>query len=215
MATLTSNSLDNCNSIPDFIPAGTRMTFNNTSAPTSWTKDTTSYNNRALRLVTGTATPGGTTAFTSVFPGTQRPVGGSINAANSAATFGQTTISVSIGAVNSFPTWSIQATTISEPLMSSHTHTNQRHVRQSTNSAPQTGGVNMLKAPVETAFFDQSGGGGSHSHSKPAGGNHDHTAPVTAHGHPLSSSGPHPHGFTAPAQDFAIAYVDVITCSKN
>jgi hypothetical protein len=48
-------------------PSGTRMLFQQTSAPTGWTKDTTSVDNRALRVVSGTAGSGGTTPFTSVF----------------------------------------------------------------------------------------------------------------------------------------------------
>lgn len=48
-------------------PTGTAMLFVQTAAPTGWTKDTSSHNNKALRVVTGTASSGGTTAFTSVF----------------------------------------------------------------------------------------------------------------------------------------------------
>ena len=45
-------------------PSGTRMSFQQTSAPTGWTKDTTAaINDSMLRLVTGTASSGGTTAF--------------------------------------------------------------------------------------------------------------------------------------------------------
>jgi len=45
-------------------PAGTRMSFQQTTAPTSWTKDTTAaINDSMLRLVTGSASSGGTTAF--------------------------------------------------------------------------------------------------------------------------------------------------------
>jgi hypothetical protein len=45
-------------------PTGTRMSFQQTSAPTGWTKDTTAaINDSILRLVTGTASSGGTTAF--------------------------------------------------------------------------------------------------------------------------------------------------------
>lgn len=47
-------------------PSGTKMLFQQTAAPTGWTKDTT-HNNKALRLVTGTVSTGGSTAFTSVF----------------------------------------------------------------------------------------------------------------------------------------------------
>jgi hypothetical protein len=66
MAVLGSTSLTGCNSIPDFIAGGSLMLFQQTTAPTNWTKGTT-HNNKALRVVTGTATPGGSTAFTTVF----------------------------------------------------------------------------------------------------------------------------------------------------
>jgi hypothetical protein len=49
-----------------YLPTGTAMMFVQTSAPTGWTKSTT-HNNKALRVVSGTASSGGTTAFTSVF----------------------------------------------------------------------------------------------------------------------------------------------------
>ena len=47
--------------------AGTRMMFAQTSAPTGWTKDTTNYNNYAIRVVTGTASTGGSVDFTTAF----------------------------------------------------------------------------------------------------------------------------------------------------
>lgn len=46
--------------------SGTVMLFVQTSAPTGWTKSAT-HNNKALRVVSGTASSGGSTAFTSVF----------------------------------------------------------------------------------------------------------------------------------------------------
>ena len=50
------------------IPTGTRMLFNQTAAPTGWTKETNvAYNNQALRLVTGSVSTGGATGFTTVF----------------------------------------------------------------------------------------------------------------------------------------------------
>lgn len=47
-------------------PSGTRMFFQQTTAPGGWTKDTT-HNDKALRVVSGSVTSGGATAFTSVF----------------------------------------------------------------------------------------------------------------------------------------------------
>ena len=54
--------------------AGTVMLFGQTAAPTGWTKDTTNYNNSALRVVTGSAATGGTVDFTTAFA-SQTPAG--------------------------------------------------------------------------------------------------------------------------------------------
>jgi hypothetical protein len=48
------------------IPAGTAMLFAQTAAPTGWTKSTT-HDNKALRVVSGAASSGGSVAFTSAF----------------------------------------------------------------------------------------------------------------------------------------------------
>ena len=49
-------------------PTGTRMVFQQTSAPTGWTKITnTQYDNAALRFTTGTVGTGGADAFTTHF----------------------------------------------------------------------------------------------------------------------------------------------------
>lgn len=51
---------------PSAFPSGTRLAFQQTSAPTGWTKDTTAaINDSILRLVTGTVGSGGSTAFSS------------------------------------------------------------------------------------------------------------------------------------------------------
>jgi len=47
-------------------PAGTAMLFVQTAAPTGWTKSTT-HNDKALRIVSGTAGTGGSVAFTTAF----------------------------------------------------------------------------------------------------------------------------------------------------
>lgn len=53
-------------SVTNAFPSGTKMLFQQTSAPTGWTKDTT-HNDKALRVVSGSASSGGATAFTTVF----------------------------------------------------------------------------------------------------------------------------------------------------
>lgn len=47
-------------------PAGTVMLFVQSTAPTGWTKSTT-HNNKALRIVSGSVSTGGSDSFTSVF----------------------------------------------------------------------------------------------------------------------------------------------------
>ena len=51
------------------LPAGTIMTFQQTTAPTGWTKITT-YDDYALRVVAGTAGTGGTVGFSAAFSAT-------------------------------------------------------------------------------------------------------------------------------------------------
>jgi hypothetical protein len=48
------------------IPSGTVMLFVQTAAPAGWTKSTTN-NDKALRVVSGTASTGGTVAFSTAF----------------------------------------------------------------------------------------------------------------------------------------------------
>tara|TARA_A100000172_G_scaffold370_1_gene271 strand:+ start:11733 stop:14096 length:2364 start_codon:yes stop_codon:yes gene_type:complete len=59
-------------------PAGTRMLFQQTSAPSGWTKDT-SLNDRALRLVSGSVTNGGDYSFSGRFNTTITTGNGSVS----------------------------------------------------------------------------------------------------------------------------------------
>ncbi len=69
-------------------PAGTAMMLSQTSAPTGWTKST-AHDNKALRLVSGTAGSGGSAAFTTAL-GTPT-VSGSVSLSGSV---GNTTLTV-------------------------------------------------------------------------------------------------------------------------
>jgi hypothetical protein len=74
---LTSNGSVWTSAAAAAFDAGTRMMFAQTAAPTGWTKDTTNYNNHALRVVTGSVTPaGGTVDFTTAF--TSQAVAGTV-----------------------------------------------------------------------------------------------------------------------------------------
>ena len=52
--------------VPSPFPSGTRLLFQQTAAPTGWTKITT-FDNAALRVVSGAASSGGSVNFTSAF----------------------------------------------------------------------------------------------------------------------------------------------------
>ena len=73
MAVLGATTLTGCNSIPGFINTGTFMLFLQSSAPTNWTKSTTD-NDASLRVVSGTASSGGTANFSATFT-TRTPTG--------------------------------------------------------------------------------------------------------------------------------------------
>jgi hypothetical protein len=123
-------------------PAGTVMLFAQTAAPTGFTKNTTTGDNSALRIVTGTCTSGGSVDFTTAFA-SQTPSG---------------SVSVSISSISG----SADNTTLSTPQIPSHTHTldifpssdggatRQRIVSSSTTPTP-----------ISSAA---TGGGGAHSH---------------------------------------------------
>ena len=76
-ATSFSGDGSNLTGIASF-PSGTSMLFAQSSAPTGWTKDTT-HNNKALRIVNGSAGSGGSNAFTSVFNSSVGTSGGSVH----------------------------------------------------------------------------------------------------------------------------------------
>lgn len=61
--------------LPQELESGTRLLFQQTAAPTGWTKDTT-HNDKALRVVNGAASSGGSVAFTSAF--TSQAISGSV-----------------------------------------------------------------------------------------------------------------------------------------
>jgi hypothetical protein len=97
--------------LPSPFPSGTVMLFGQTAAPTGWTKDTTNYDNSSLRVVTGTASTGGSVDFTTAFA-SQTPSG---------------TVLV---------TGSAGATTLTIPQMPSHSHTAGNATPRASGPAP-------------------------------------------------------------------------------
>lgn len=118
-------------------PSGTKMLFQQTAAPTGWTKDTT-HNDKALRIVNGTVGTGGSTAFATAL-GTPTVTG---------------TISGSTG-----------SHTLTTAEMPSHTH--PLNLAIGGGSTPGLNYVNSPSAASQQSpiFSGSTGGGGSHSHS--------------------------------------------------
>lgn len=64
-----ASTLDEASVVNFVLPPGTRLGFQQTSAPTGWTKDTTAgLNDSVMRIVTGSVGSGGSVAF-STFAG--------------------------------------------------------------------------------------------------------------------------------------------------
>lgn len=123
-------------------PSGTLMLFQQTAAPTGWTKQTT-HNDKALRVVSGTASSGGTSGFASVF-------------ANQTPTI--TTSGLSVG-----------ATTLSTAQMPSHDHATSGYADGSNFVGTKysyyvTTSANLAWSSTPCAVL-ANGGGGSHTHS--------------------------------------------------
>lgn len=131
---LTSNGTTWTSSAPAGFPVGTRMTFNQTAAPTGWTKDT-STDNAGFRLVSGNVSSGGSVDFTTAF--------------SAARAVTVTSMSGSAG-----------ATTLSTPQIPSHNHT-WAGGDQAVGGPLPLGNGHGSPFPISTS---DTGGGGSHTH---------------------------------------------------
>jgi hypothetical protein len=139
---LTANGTTWVSSVPapggTTIPAGTVMLFGQTAAPTGFTK-LTDQDNAALRVVSGTASTGGSQGFTTAFA-SQTPTG-----------------SVAITAVSG----TAGATTLTTPQIPSHSHS----IGMTFNPAPGTTICSAAGGGTpNTGNTNSTGGGGSHDH---------------------------------------------------
>tara|TARA_B100000927_G_scaffold288788_1_gene284109 strand:- start:13823 stop:16120 length:2298 start_codon:yes stop_codon:yes gene_type:complete len=129
----------------ELFPSGTSMLFQQTSAPTGWTKQTT-HNDKALRIVTGSVGTGGTTAFSTALA-TPSVAGGSVS--------GNPTSNLSVSISGN-----ISNTTLSINQIPSHSH------NVAVGNAGS--GFNQIDQYASSANTNKtsgaSGGGGSHNH---------------------------------------------------
>lgn len=127
--------------------SGTKMLFQQTAAPTGWTKDT-SHNDKALRITSGTVGTGGSVAFETAFA-SKTPAG---------------TISTSVSGT-------VANHTLTTSQIPSHTHTGNVDLRTnwesgtSSQSPVGTGDARYDGSGSSPSFTtNATGGGGSHNH---------------------------------------------------
>lgn len=154
---LTGKSLASADDVIDNFPAGTIMSFQQTAAPTGWTKEVT-HDNKALRVVTGAAGSGGTNSFTGVLNGSVNVSGTILNA-------------------NQIPAHSHGAGSLSAVSNGAHTHTysgvnttvNGTARSQLTNNAetntPSTNSAGAHTHSITGSTANNSTSGSSHNHN--------------------------------------------------
>ena len=143
----------------DIIPAGSLMLFQQSSAPTGWTK-ATAHDNKALRVVTGSASSGGSNTFAAAF--------------NNDQTVSGTTSSTSVTI-----TGSTASHTLTVDQIPSHDHREGSNSEFGTTSSTYTGATRNTGNANDGRNFqtETTGGGQGHSHNvgSLAGGAHTHT----------------------------------------
>jgi hypothetical protein len=173
--------------------AGTLMLFQQTAAPTGWTKQTT-HNNKALRVVTGSASSGGSSAFTTAFgtPSVSGTVGlsGAPDAGN---------LAVSISG-------SISNTTLSTSQMPSHSHsTNLRRYVNEAGGGTQDSFNYFNDTVAINKGTNSTGSSGSH--------NHGHNLSGTQTGAP--GVGNLAGSLSSATASINVQYVDLIIAAKD
>ena len=223
MAILTLDTLTGCSSIPNFLggnsdtPANpTYMIFNNTNAPTSWTKDTT-HNNKALRVIGGSngvsISSGGSIAFTTVLS----------SGKTFSAVSGQTNVSNSLNqAPAQFPN-SVSATvgdetgghSASTTTTAAHAHpySHPTNVPNLTSAGTGPGLQSISGSGITPGSSTFTSGYVPVAHYHPLTSTHTHTISTGQHGHPYSTT-QHSHQVTI-NENFSVRYVDIIIAKKS
>ena len=167
------------------IPSGSVMIFQQTTAPTGWTKVTT-YNNYAMRVVSGTAGTGGTVAFTTAF-------------ASQAVSGTNTGTSVTTAQLASHTHGA-----------SNTNNTSINHSHGWSNSSPVAANQAFLIGSGGQVTYGDTSGVSSTSNSDPT---HAHGGAGSTGS--AGSDTTHTHTFTGTAINLAVQYVDTILATKN
>ena len=141
----------------DIIPAGSKMLFQQTAAPTGWTK-ATAHDNKALRVVTGSASSGGSNTFAAAF--------------NNNQTVSGTTSSTSVSITGSTAGHSITQAELPNVTLTTSQKCKTEDIGPLNRGSSSGGG-----AGYETISVPLGGSGTAHTHGvgSLAGGAHTHT----------------------------------------
>jgi microcystin-dependent protein len=128
------------------VPSGTRMIFQQTAAPTGWVKVTT-YNNYAMRIVSGAVGTGGTVGFTTAF-----------SSGLSSGSYTLTTADIPAHAHG-----------VTDPGHDHQAYSTAAFVTAGGNGIGTTGGPGTYTTFTSTTgiSIDNTGGDGAHSHTLP------------------------------------------------
>ena len=173
------------------IPSGTVMLFQQTAAPTGFTKLTT-HNDKALRVVSGTVSSGGTNPFTTAF-GTPS-VTGSVSISGNPAV-GNLAVSIS---------GNIGNTTLSVNTIPSHSH-NVTFYNPASNFGTTFPVGNNAQSGSANISSGNTGNNGAHNHSQSLSG--------TLNGSP--AAGTLSGSLSSSVANISVQYVDVIIASKD
>src|SRR3990167_117620 len=173
-----------------FVEAGSRTVWHQTAAPTGWTKDTTaSLNDNALRVVTGTVTPAGTVAFSTVM-GTARTTTSVAPGSTDAVAPGSTD-AVAPGSTDGF--------TLTTTEIPSHTHREQAGAPAAGAQTANSGGLVDTGISFTVDSLDVNSLSDLNTQATGGGGSHVHTH-ATTHAH---------------TSNLNVLYQDVIIASKD
>ena len=199
-------------------PSGTKMLFQQTSAPTGWTKITSGVDNKALRVVSGTAGSGGTNAFTNTLASRginanagNTTAGGNVssNASNTTAggnvsvsvgnsgvsgnvSIGNTASGGNVSIGNTSTGGTVNSHTLSVNQIPSHSHNADTKLQQHNCRGSACPGFarGNSGSNYQSATTHNTGGNGGHSHGF-SGSSHNHNASFSGsnHNHNASFSG--------------------------
>ena len=195
------------------IPSGTVMMFGQTAAPTGFTK-LTANDNAALRVVSGSASTGGSVNFTTAFA--SQAVAGTVGTSGSTtATNTSYTPAGSVGTSGS--------TTLSTAQMPTHNHSGSDSGHSHSWSGDggafnrgysALGGEACLAGTYSTntgfASISIGNAGSSNSHNHTGGSFSGTPATITQNSHTHTGG-----TFTGTAINLAVKYVDVIMATKD